>query len=79
MNISLCWPFGFLILGSCTYPNKGIAKELVEGVAFYDLLCRIENKFLILSMRIINYIFRFILEYNIMYKNKSLKRMKGTL
>jgi len=75
----LCWSFKFLILNPYSCLNWGIAQEMVTWAAFYDLVGSIEKKILIWSMIVINYIFHFIVEYNIMYKNKSLKRMKATI
>lgn len=61
MNISLCWSIKILILGSCSRPSWGnIAREMVIGEAFDDLLHSNEKKNLIQSMIVINYILRFI-------------------
>ena len=52
------------------------SQTVVSGLFFDDLLCSTENN---LSMKIINYIFRFIWEHTIMYKKPSFKGMKRML
>ena len=47
---------------------------MVSRALFDNLLCSIENKLLILSMKIINYIFCFIWEYTIMHKKAKFQK-----